>query len=82
MIGNLAAVTLAAISWGLRLAQGAEEAVAPWGVTLSVGVALILLYTGWKGWEMVYRHHVAVQDKVDEAPPPAATVRQTERIER
>lgn len=22
----------------------------------------ILLFTGWKGWEMVHRHHVAVMD--------------------
>jgi hypothetical protein len=22
----------------------------------------ILLFTGWKGWEMVYRHHVGVSD--------------------
>jgi hypothetical protein len=22
----------------------------------------ILLFTGWKGWEMVYRHRVAVLD--------------------
>ena len=62
MIGNLIAVALAALSWGLRATQGAEEAVAPWGVTLSAAGALILLYTGWKGWELVYRHHVAVQD--------------------
>jgi uncharacterized membrane protein len=81
MLGNLTAVTLAAISWMLRATQGAEEAVAPWGVTLSVGVALILLYTGWKGWEMVYRYHVAVQDKADDVPR-RTIVREKQRIER
>jgi uncharacterized membrane protein len=25
-------------------------------------VVLILLFTGWKGWEMVYRHRVGVAD--------------------
>jgi uncharacterized membrane protein len=60
MIGNLTAVTLAAISWVLRVTQGAEEAVAPWGVTLSVAVALILVYTGWKGGELVFRGRVGV----------------------
>jgi uncharacterized membrane protein len=24
---------------------------------------LILLYTGWRGWEMVYRHRVGVSDE-------------------
>ena len=81
MLGNLTAVTLAAISWILRATQGAEEAVAPWGVTLSVGVALILLYTGWKGWEMVYRYHVAVQDKAEDVPQ-RTIVREKQRIER
>jgi hypothetical protein len=27
-------------------------------------VVLILLFTGWKGWEMVYREHVGVSDEV------------------
>ncbi|MBW8855911.1 MAG: DUF2231 domain-containing protein, partial [Bradyrhizobium sp.] len=45
-----------------RYAQGAEAAVKPWGVVLSLIVVGILLFTGWKGWEMVYRHHVAVLD--------------------
>ena len=62
MIGNLAAVVLALVNFYLRYAQGAEAAVKPWGVVLSLVVVGILLFTGWKGWEMVYRHHVAVQD--------------------
>jgi uncharacterized membrane protein len=62
MIGNLVAVVLAAINFYLRYAQGAEAAVKPWGVALSLIVVGILLFTGWKGWEMVYRHHVAVLD--------------------
>jgi uncharacterized membrane protein len=78
MIGNLVAVALAAISWGLRASRGAEEAVAPWGVTLSVGVALILLYTGWQGWEMVYRHHVAVLDAQNDQAAGRTIVRERE----
>src|SRR3954454_25350320 len=62
MVGNLAAVVLALINFYLRYAQGAEAAVKPWGVALSLIVVGILLFTGWKGWEMVYRHHVAVLD--------------------
>jgi uncharacterized membrane protein len=82
MVGNLTAVTLAAISWILRVTQGAEEAVMPWGLTLSVAVALILGYTGWKGGELVFRHRVAVHEASDKAGPLTSTVRQTERIER
>lgn len=79
MIGNLIAVALSAISWGLRASQGAEEAVAPWGVTLSVAVALILLYTGWQGWEMVYRHRVAVLDATGDQPAERTVTRERER---
>jgi uncharacterized membrane protein len=62
MVGNLTAVVLAIISFLLRFGQGAEAAIKPWGVILSVIVVGILLFTGWKGWEMVYKHHVAVLD--------------------
>lgn len=62
MIGNLAAVVLALVNFYLRFAQGADAAIKPWGVVLSLIVVGILLFTGWKGWEMVYRHHVAVMD--------------------
>lgn len=60
MIGNVIAVVLALISFGLRLAQGAEAAVLPWGLTLSIAVAAILLFTGWKGGELVFRHGVGI----------------------
>lgn len=39
-----------------------ETAVIPTGLVLSFVVVLILLFTGWKGWEMVYRHRVGVAD--------------------
>lgn len=62
MIGNLSAVIIALINFALRYSQGAEAAISPWGVVLSLVTVGILLFTGWKGWEMVYRHHVAVLD--------------------
>jgi uncharacterized membrane protein len=65
MIGNLIAVALAAVSLYLRATQGAEAAVAPAGVTLSAVVTVLLLFNGWMGWEMVYRKHVGVADKVE-----------------
>lgn len=69
MIGNLTAVVVAVINFALRYSQGSEAAIKPWGVVLSLVVVCILLFTGWKGWEMVYRHRVAVLD----APEQAAT---------
>jgi uncharacterized membrane protein len=65
MIGNLIAVALEAVNLYLRAAQGAEAAVAPAGVTLSVVVTVLLLFNGWMGWEMVYRKHVGVADTVE-----------------
>ncbi len=62
MIGNVIAVLLAGVNLYLRCAQGAEETVAPTGVILSGIVVAILLFTGWKGWELVYRGRVGVSD--------------------
>ena len=79
MLGNLAAVTLAAISWILRVTQGAQEAVMPWGLTLSVAVALILVYTGWKGGEMVFRGRVGVHEAPTETTIERTITRERER---
>jgi len=57
MIGNVIALVLAIINlWPHWDATG--SGIAPWGVVLSIVVVLILLFTGWKGGEMVFRHHV------------------------
>lgn len=34
--------------------------VLPWGLVLSVIAIGLMLFTGWKGWEMVYRHRVGM----------------------
>ncbi|MGD9980713.1 MAG: DUF2231 domain-containing protein [Hyphomonadaceae bacterium] len=81
MIGNLITVALAAASWLMRVNQGAEEAVMPWGVTLSALVSVILLYTGWKGGELAYRYRVGVHDAFPE-PPAYAPGEQQKRHER
>ncbi|WP_352744307.1 DUF2231 domain-containing protein [Mesorhizobium sp. M0185] len=78
MLGNLTAVVVALINFYLRYAQGAEAAVRPWGVLLSFIVVCILLFTGWKGWEMVYRHHVAVLDTPADAPAKPSTTTATD----
>jgi uncharacterized membrane protein len=62
MIGNVLAVLLSLWNWYSRY-QGGDAAVLPTGLLISLVVVLILLYTGWRGWEMVYQHRVAVLDQ-------------------
>ena len=64
LIGNVIVVLLSVWNWFLRYSDG-EAAVLPTGLLISFGVVLLLLYTGWRGWEMVYRHRVAVADETE-----------------
>jgi uncharacterized membrane protein len=59
--GNVVVVLVELFNWYWRYANG-DAAVIPVGIILSLVTALILLFTGWKGWEMVYRHRVGVSD--------------------
>jgi uncharacterized membrane protein len=45
--------------------RDAFTSVVPLGLTLSVVSVLILLVTGWNGWDMVYRHGVGVRSETD-----------------
>ena len=49
-------------NWYTRYTTG-EAAILPTGLTLSLIVVCILLFTGWKGWNLVYRYRVAVADR-------------------
>ena len=60
--GNVIVVVIQLYSWYSRYEHG-SAAIIPTGLTLSFVVVLILLFTGWMGWEMVYRHRVGVTDK-------------------
>ena len=62
MLGNVLAVLLSLLNWYRRYEIG-DAAVLPTGLLISLIVVLILLYTGWRGWEMVYEHRVAVADR-------------------
>lgn len=61
-IGNVAAVLLSLFSFYWRYQYGAAG-VLPTGLILSLLIAGIILFTGWKGGEMVFRHRVAVYDE-------------------
>jgi uncharacterized membrane protein len=61
-IGNVIMVLIQLFSFYQRYRYGAS-AVVPLGLILSLVAVCILLFTGWKGGEMVFRHRVAVYDE-------------------
>lgn len=81
MIGNVVVVLLAVASFWLRYANGSVEAVWPWGLLLSLATVLLLLYTGWKGGELVYHHRVGMDPEAEDgAATPSITRPGTKHI--
>jgi uncharacterized membrane protein len=70
--GNAIIVLLEIYNWFLRYRYGAD-AVLPQGLILSLIVTGALLFTGWKGWEMVYRHRVGVAEGAPPFSPTTST---------
>ena len=62
--GNVLLVLIQAWSWYARYTEGAA-AVVPKGLVLSLVAVGLMLFTGWMGWQMVYRDHVGVSDLPD-----------------
>jgi len=58
---NILAVLIEIYNWYSRYAHGGD-AILPAGLILSLIVVLLLLFSGWKGGEMVFRHRVGVID--------------------
>jgi uncharacterized membrane protein len=67
-IGNVIAVLISLFNFYWHYSRSAD-AVLPTGLICSLAVVGVLLFTGWMGWEMVYRHRVAVYDEPAEAKP-------------
>ena len=61
VVGYGLAVMLSLINAFVHSRDG-YTAVVPTGITLSAIVVLILLVTGWMGWELVYRHRVGIAE--------------------
>ena len=59
-LGNLVLVLMETFTWYRRYAAGAADST---GTTLSLVAVLLMLVTGWLGWEMVYRRRVAIADE-------------------
>jgi uncharacterized membrane protein len=60
MLANVTAVVLEIINFFLRLNN--DAAIGKIGVYLSIVVVLILLYSGWKGGDLVFKHGMGVED--------------------
>jgi uncharacterized membrane protein len=73
--GNVLAVLIELYNCFILYLQGAAPML-PQGLVLSLVVVCILLFTGWKGWQMVYRHLAGVADANES---PAATTCFTRR---
>jgi uncharacterized membrane protein len=62
--GNVVVVLIQLYNWYARYTEG-TAAVVPKGLILSLIVVCMLGFTGWKGWDMVYRGRVGVADAND-----------------
>ena len=60
MLANVTAVVLELVNLLLRLRS--DDFIGSTGVYISGVVVLILLYSGWKGGDLVYRHGIGVHD--------------------
>jgi uncharacterized membrane protein len=61
-VGNVILVLVQIFNFYWRYRYG-TAAVLPVGLVLSAIAVLIMIYTGWKGGELVFRHRVAVYDE-------------------
>ena len=61
MLANVTAVVLELVNSFLRL--NTNDAIPKVGIYLSAIVVLILVYSGWKGGELVFRHGIGVRDE-------------------
>ena len=61
MLANVTAVVLELVNLVLRLRS--DDFIDSTGVYISGIAVLLLLYSGWKGGDLVYRHGVGVHDR-------------------
>jgi len=61
MLGNVVVMLLALFN-ALIHSRDAWTSVVPTGLVLSALTVLVMLFTGWLGWAMVYRYRVGVAD--------------------
>ncbi len=62
MLGNVGAVTLSLLNFGMRYKDGPLNFILPGGLMLSLMVCTGVLISGWLGQTLVYRYGVGVTD--------------------
>jgi uncharacterized membrane protein len=60
---NVIAVLISAYNFYIRYEAGALAGLSSTAIILSGLVVAILLFSGWLGWEMVYRYRVGIRDQ-------------------
>ena len=60
MLANVAAVVLEILNFFVRM--NSDAAIPSTGIILSAVVVLLLIYSGWKGGDLVYHHGIGVDD--------------------
>ncbi len=60
--GNVILVLIEIYNWFARYSEG-TAAIVPKGFILSLMAVCILLFTGWKGWQMVYGHRAGIAEE-------------------
>ena len=69
MIGNVIVVVLELVNFFLR--YGEQPATVPsLGVLISGVAAVLLIFNGWMGWQMVYQHRVGIADAQEQRGGP------------
>jgi uncharacterized membrane protein len=53
-------LSLASLNWLLRYSEGADTAILPWGLYLSLLSGLLIGVTGFLGAQLVYEYAVGV----------------------
>lgn len=80
-LGNASVLALAFVSMLARI-DDAEAAVMPLGLVLSIVITTLLLFTGWLGGELAYRHRIGVignERRAAREPADAVAFRASER---
>jgi uncharacterized membrane protein len=61
MLANVTVVVIEIVNFVLRI--GSNDGIGSVGVYLSAAAVLILVFSGWRGGDLVFRHGVGVQDR-------------------
>ena len=62
-VSAMALISVAFSNWYLRLVEGVDEWILPWGLALSALGALLVMMAGWLGANLIFDHRIAIADE-------------------